>query len=71
MWETRPQIFANVVIKKSSLCSLYVFTKSFSSFAYCSEFRQFTVEIIQESFLCLPQQPANLTSVSLLNKSCY
>ncbi|KAL9969297.1 hypothetical protein ACROYT_G021496, partial [Oculina patagonica] len=27
-----------------------------------SEFRQFTIEIIQESFLCLPQQPANLTS---------
>ncbi|KAJ7385711.1 hypothetical protein OS493_013742 [Desmophyllum pertusum] len=27
-----------------------------------SEFRQFTIEIIQESFLCLPQQPANLTT---------
>ncbi|XP_066028279.1 protein MMS22-like isoform X2 [Pocillopora verrucosa] len=34
-----------------------------------SEFRQFVVEIIQENFLCLPQQPANLaTTLSFLEQ---
>lgn len=34
-----------------------------------SEFRQFAVEIIQENFLCLPQQPANLaTTLSFLEQ---
>ncbi|PFX34580.1 Protein MMS22-like [Stylophora pistillata] len=33
------------------------------------EFRQFAVEIIQENFLCLPQQPANLaTTLSFLEQ---
>ncbi|XP_015767641.1 PREDICTED: protein MMS22-like [Acropora digitifera] len=35
---------------------------NFLSLVYSSEFRQFTVEIIRESFLHLPQPPANLTA---------
>ena len=37
------------------------------SFTFLSDFRQFAIEIVRESFLHLPQPPANLTSVSLLN----
>ena len=64
MCETRLQISASVLMKIVPLRHIFLFT-------YGSEFRQFTVEIIQESFLCLPQQPTNLTSVSALNTSCY
>ena len=43
------------------------------SFPFDSEFRQFTIEIIRESFLHLPQPPANLTAVRLkiARMACY
>ena len=53
-----------VILISVKLYFILVSYPNFLSLAYSSEFRQFTIEIIRESFLHLPQPPVNLTAVS-------